>query len=218
MADNRVRTIERIASLFKTRSATSQVTYGRVISLAKDNRTLKAQVDGSPSGHLTTLSRACNPEVGDRVLIIKDSTLWCAVAVIGGEKPPSVLESAYPVGSIYLNANVATNPKTLLGFGTWESFGQGRTVIGMGSNGTTSYTTLRATGGADTVTLTIAQLPPHNHAITPALKNEGSGSVQNRFSWASTGTDTLTTTNTGGGTSHENRMPYITVYMWRRTA
>jgi hypothetical protein len=32
----------------------------------------------------------------------------------------------YPVGSIYTNATVSTNPATLLGFGTWTAFGAGR--------------------------------------------------------------------------------------------
>ena len=32
-------------------------------------------------------------------------------------------EAVYPVGSIYINASDATNPATLLGFGTWAAFG-----------------------------------------------------------------------------------------------
>jgi len=39
----------------------------------------------------------------------------------------------YPVGSIYTNATVATNPGTLLGFGTWVAFGAGRMLIGVGT-------------------------------------------------------------------------------------
>lgn len=35
-------------------------------------------------------------------------------------------ESLYPVGSVYTNANNPANPHDLLGFGTWEAFGQGR--------------------------------------------------------------------------------------------
>lgn len=39
----------------------------------------------------------------------------------------------YPVGSIYSNASSSTNPGTLLGFGTWAAFGQGRMLIGAGT-------------------------------------------------------------------------------------
>jgi hypothetical protein len=37
----------------------------------------------------------------------------------------------YPVGSLYINASNATNPATLLGFGTWEAFGTGKVLVGI---------------------------------------------------------------------------------------
>jgi hypothetical protein len=43
---------------------------------------------------------------------------------------PAALDQVYPVGSIYLNAINATNPATLLGFGTWAAFGAGRVPVG----------------------------------------------------------------------------------------
>ena len=52
----------------------------------------------------------------------------------------------YPVGSIYINATVATNPATLLGVGTWVAYGEGRVPVGKASSGT--FNTLGATGGA----------------------------------------------------------------------
>ena len=39
------------------------------------------------------------------------------------------LELAYPVGSIYMNATLQLNPSTLLGFGTWVTFGAGRVPL-----------------------------------------------------------------------------------------
>mgnify|MGYP006253051035 len=33
-----------------------------------------------------------------------------------------------------------------------------------------------------------------------------------------TGTSTFTTSSTGGDQAHNNLQPYITAYMWRRTA
>jgi len=43
-----------------------------------------------------------------------------------------VLPYIYPVGAIYI-ATVSTSPTTLLGFGTWAAWGQGRVPIGVGT-------------------------------------------------------------------------------------
>lgn len=67
------------------------------------------------------------------------------------------LKKVYPVGSIYMST-VSTNPATLFGFGTWEQI-QGRFLLGVSG----SYA-VGTTGGAETVTLTTAQLPSHNHS------------------------------------------------------
>ena len=42
----------------------------------------------------------------------------------------------YPVGSIYFNMAVSTNPATLLGMGTWVAYGEGRVLVGKESSGT----------------------------------------------------------------------------------
>ena len=80
----------------------------------------------------------------------------------------------FPVGSIYISTT-STNPSSYIG-GTWEAYGQGRTLVGTGSNGTTNYS-LGTTGGSETsitkgklseTTLTADQIPSHVHRI-PAL-------------------------------------------------
>jgi hypothetical protein len=43
----------------------------------------------------------------------------------------AALSAAYPVGSIYINAGSASNPNTLLGFGTWAAFGAGKVLVGL---------------------------------------------------------------------------------------
>lgn len=68
---------------------------------------------------------------------------------------------AWPVGSIY-EAVVATNPATLLGFGTWVAFGVGRVIVGIDA-GNPSFDTVEETSGAKTVTLVTAELPIHTH-------------------------------------------------------
>jgi len=127
-----------------------------------------------------------------------------------------VLETIYPVGSIYTNAGVATNPGTLLGFGTWTAFGDGRVIVGVDSTDT-DFDAVRETGGAKTHTLTVAQLPSHTHPIQ-VFNESGSpdGDVGGDSSSSSLGT--TNTQATGGGEAHNNLQPYITAYMWRRTA
>ena len=75
------------------------------------------------------------------------------------------LADVYPVGSIYINAAVATNPGTLLGFGTWAAFGAGRVIVGIDSTDT-DFDAAEETGGAKTHTLTVSELPSHTHNLS----------------------------------------------------
>jgi len=123
----------------------------------------------------------------------------------------------YPVGSIYFNAAVATNPATLLGFGTWQAYGAGRVMVGKAGSGT--FDTLNEELGAETTTLTTAQLPSHTHTeqgyrathYEPTVTNGDEITIGVGFVSKATGA-------TGGGTAHTNLQPSITVYMWKRTA
>ena len=63
----------------------------------------------------------------------------------------TALQALYPVGSIYTNASVSTNPGTLLGFGTWTAFGAGRVMVGFDSGNTLIL--LRKLGVAQTLLL-----------------------------------------------------------------
>jgi len=68
-----------------------------------------------------------------------------------------VINAIYPVGSIYTNVSVATSPATLFGFGTWESFGAGRVLVGLNS-GDTSFDTLGETGGSKMLLLLVTPI------------------------------------------------------------
>lgn len=184
----------------------------------------------------------------------------------------------YPVGSIYMNANVATNPVTLLGFGTWTAFGGGRVPVGYLASDPLFGTAGNTGGVANTPIIT------HTHAVTMANTNHthtfstgghqhyiasactynsynpnsgvltsgnymvqmvgGGGSADEKYILvgaataptvgltSSTGTSgttdnptyptalsasTSTPTGAVAGTN-QNYQPYITVYMWQRTA
>ena len=138
----------------------------------------------------------------------------------------------YPVGSIYTNASVSTNPATLLGFGTWTAFGAGRVMVGFDS-GNALFDTAEETGGSADATL-----PSHTHTATVTDSGHthtgnvigalsGSGGLEegggapnyqfgNNIVSATTG---ISVTNASAGSSgtNANYQPYITVYMWKRT-
>ena len=125
----------------------------------------------------------------------------------------AVKAALYPVGSIYTNAEVATNPATLLGFGTWAAYAEGRVPVGKASSGT--FDTLNATGGAETHTLTISEMPAHTHTYGKSTTSENM-SIDDINGLR--GASTTNTSSTGGGAAHNNLQPYIVVYMWKRTA
>lgn len=75
-------------------------------------------------------------------------------------KIDSVLSKAYPVGAIYCST-VETNPHDLFGFGTWEYIEQGRVLLSQGDKYSAG-----STGGAETHTLTVQEMPSHKHGGT----------------------------------------------------
>ena len=149
----------------------------------------------------------------------------------------------YPVGSIYTNATVSTNPATLLGFGTWTAFGAGRVMVGFDS-GNALFDAAEETGGnADatlpththTATFTGTAMGTHNHQIgsRDSTANNGGDPNQEFVNDFGTGNGSPATTSSvsagtpagsvsvasaGSSGTNANYQPYITVYMWKRTA
>jgi len=133
----------------------------------------------------------------------------------------ATIANAYPVGSIYMNCSNATNPGTLLGFGTWASFGEGRVLVGIDSSDT-DFDTAEETGGSKTHTLTEAQLPSHRHQVGSNDSGTGTGGAAGNMELvrdAGTGNGPAVNSSfTGSGQAHTIVQPYIVVYMWKRTA
>ena len=138
----------------------------------------------------------------------------------------------YPVGSIYTNATVSTNPATLLGFGTWTAFGAGRVMVGFDS-GNALFDVAEETGGSadaivpshtHTATSTVTD-PGHFHVLQYSSGLLGSGTNGGLKQTASSNTDTAVTgvtvattiATTGVSVTNTNYQPYITVFMWKRT-
>lgn len=128
------------------------------------------------------------------------------------------------IGQIIMTTtlNTAAKVQAIYG-GTWVAWGGGRVPVGIGSNGTTNYSSAEATGGEERHTLSVSEIPSHSHMIRSGWSDTSPGSDAYRYQfWGANnlgwhGGD-YGTSSTGGSGSHENRQPYITVYMWKRTA
>lgn len=120
---------------------------------------------------------------------------------------------AYPVGSYYISGN-STSPASLFG-GTWHRI-ESRFLWGAPST-----STLGATAGEMTHTLTVDELPSHRHMMNGLETDRVEGGyVAARSATFSQQTDdgTTYTDYTGGGAAHNNMPPYVTVAIWRREA
>lgn len=78
------------------------------------------------------------------------------------------------------------------------------TTAGSGINGVA----LGAAGGAETHTLTLAQMPAHSHTVSGATASAGGGSADQRSAGTATGT-APTTASQGSGAAHNNTQPTI---------
>lgn len=125
----------------------------------------------------------------------------------------SVIDTIYPIGSIYMST-VNADPATFLTGTTWTRI-EDRFLIGA-SNTYAAGTP----GGSAEHTLTISEMPAHTHTVKGQVRNSSSGSgVQSTKNIDGTsGGDNHATTSAGGGQPFSIMPPYLPVYMWTRTA
>jgi len=157
-------------------------------------------------------SKAITADANKDITGIRNLTMTGTLTV--GGNTAATLQAVYPVGSIYINASVSTNPATLLGFGTWAAFGAGRVMIGLDS-GDTDFDAAEETGGAKTKTLSISELPAHTHTIAASTSDTDAGGISQGNT---TSTTNVNTGSTGSTSAFSLLQPYIVVYMWKRTA
>lgn len=128
-----------------------------------------------------------------------------------------LLNAVYPVGSIYISVS-ETSPNTLFG-GTWERL-KDRFLLAAGD----SYAA-GAAGGEAAHTLTVDEMPNHNHYLyVRGFDNSSSkeaivnASYNYTSAQSNAGQAELIISSTGGSAAHNNMPPYLAVYMWKRTA
>ena len=119
----------------------------------------------------------------------------------------------YPVGSIYMST-VSTNPSSYFG-GTWERI-EGKFLLGANSTYTAG-----STGGEAAHKLEYNELPSEllTGYCTDNQKSWSTGYWANN-SGAAYCTNVIRLSGKGwtGNQSHNNMHPYLTVYIWKRTA
>ena len=135
-----------------------------------------------------------------------------------GTNIENIMLANYPVGSIYFSVDSA-NPSTKFG-GTWIAWGSGRVPVCVNASDS-NFNTAEKTGGSSNVTLTQNQLPSSLSFKTNDIGFLVYGEGTNEGEEVATpfGSNTsLNLTNLDGGQAHNNLQPYITCYMWKRTA
>ena len=126
----------------------------------------------------------------------------------------AIMTILYPVGAIYIST-LSTNPATLLGFGTWAAYAAGRVLVGVGTSD--QAFAAAATGGESNHTLSIPEMPTHNHEqYGGAFATAGTAEYNSQ--WNNDTYQGKLSGNAGGGGAHNNLQPYVVVYMWNRTA
>lgn len=253
------------ASAYPTKAGTGATgTWGISISgnaataTSATNATNATYASTAPTGNNSTL-------IGNTAFIA--TAIATAIA--------AAKEVLYPVGSIYTNSSVGTNPASLLGFGTWSAFGAGRVLVGLNS-GNGLFDSPEETGGSYDATLvahthtgsTGGQSATHSHSATTSISDPGhrhriagnlggaasvlglqTGTVSGIAAGTSGGyvdtyngvsiiensgtgisastsignasadhSHSFTTASSGSSATNANIQPYITVYMWKRTA
>lgn len=156
----------------------------------------------------------------------QDANQKDTLTVLGDIVAPMFLNKIFPVGAVYITYD-NNNPGNFLG-GTWERFGQGRTLVGegTGNDGSTSMSfTTGSTGGtyqhshehgnlyAKMIT-TLNSLILHGEECGQSWQANGgfdvSGGTQKNES-AYWGVDLV-----GSTSKNANIFPYTTVFFWKR--
>ena len=129
-----------------------------------------------------------------------------------GVDTQTIIDTIYPVGSIYITLN-QTPPSKLFPGTYWKQI-KDRFLLSASS----TYSAL-SSGGEATHTLTRNEMPNHQHSIW--FPNDG-GEQSAEIGYPKAGSkntyyaEASKTADAGGGAAHNNMPPYLAVYVWER--
>ena len=204
------------------------------------------EVDGNINETLNKLTVKCFNSTNGKFSMDCDGNLIVnTITALSGDDSNNInntdiINLVYPVGSIYMSIN-STNPTNLFG-GTWVAWGNGKVPVGIDSNDT-DFNTVEKIGGDKShhhyvgahshdldgsnayaqvnYTGARAYLKGRSRATwtpTDGLSGMSTYSQKNPMSWGADvygKTQDYSAFNTGNNSSLQ---PYITCYMWKRTA
>ena len=137
------------------------------------------------------------------------------------EMQKKILDSVYPIGRGFIDFT-NTDYSNYLGF-TWERELVGLTPVGYDASDE-DFDTIGAIGGEKTHTLTIDEMPNHNHILEmrncSAIDSDTSQPTEPYYpkgtNWNSS--SEWETSFLGNNKPHNNMPPYKVVAYWKRTA
>jgi hypothetical protein len=188
---------------------------------ADGNSSYEAEIDATDRHYTTTHSTSASTaftlmnwgadgtSIGIGKMAEKPNTMQIALDVeFLGKITGTIFDAILPVGSMVIRYD-HVNPGTLYPGTTWVR------VYGAFPWFTDANGQIGLTGGERTVTLTVNQIPAHNHGGT--YTNAGDARTH---AWLASGGSAMgyDTVDAGGGQAHNNMPPYIQVAAWRRTA
>ena len=152
-----------------------------------------------------------------KIKIGNGSTPWINLPYLGmGLTQNDILNFVYPIGSIKMSTD-NVNPSDVIG-GVWTRWGNGRVPISVDDN-QEEFRLPENVGGEKEHTLTIDEIPSHNHNVSTEIN--GTRTISNILQQVEVPRyeeRMIQTSLTGGGEAHNNLPPYITCYFWKRTA
>jgi microcystin-dependent protein len=118
---------------------------------------------------------------------------------------------------IVQSTTLDTEAKVIAIYGgtSWSKI-EGRVLVGDGTLDSTHSYTAGDTGGEAEHTLTVNEMPAHNHALAWFGQAQAGGSGTSVL--AGGATPVINSSNRGGSQAHNIMQPYKVVYIWERTA
>lgn len=190
-----------------------------IIKIRQDNEFVDVPTLEGPVGTSVSAINAGTPTVSEGytntpITFVLDNgeQQTVNVSASNGYTKSELVDLIYPIDSIYISLG-STNPEVLFG-GTWAQI-SGRFLLASGGG----YS-LGDYAGEATHTLTIEEMPSHNHTLIWASSSQFGDSyarlVSSNIPDVSSQVTNDSMYSTGGSQPHNNMPPYLVVNMWRR--
>ena len=131
----------------------------------------------------------------------------------------NLFDKMFPIG-ISIITQDPRNPSEYLGFGSWERDLEGKALVGVTTDVTSAspdwVKRVNMEFGEYEHTLTIEEMPSHNHGVNEATGTASANRSVDLNSSAPEGISTQVVQPAGGGLPHNNAQPSKTKFIWTR--